>query len=253
MSDSLWPHESQHARPPCSSPTPGVHSDSRPSSPWCHPAVSSSVVPFSSCPQSLPASESFPMSQLFARGGQSVWLGIKKPRIRGWRVYNLPGWKDSGINKAIQSTSVYTTFINHISINELLQQTSLTWNQGRHKRLVSNTEPQGASSVMSLQGCKNTVKYAENNAKHLMGKCHRLPPPVSRRRELLHQKTCALNTLLWKPRVFKRHCYCSGLFQNNQAHNSSLFQEEEICLLTRVIYVFSNGLLTSTNTFTIGF
>jgi len=66
MSDFLRPHESQHARPPCLSPTPGVHSDSRPSSQWCHPAISSSVVPFSSCPQSLPASESFPMSQLFA-------------------------------------------------------------------------------------------------------------------------------------------------------------------------------------------
>ena len=67
VSDSLQPHESQHARPPCPSPTPGVHSDSRPSSRWCHPAISSSVVPFSSCPQSLPASESFPMSQLFAK------------------------------------------------------------------------------------------------------------------------------------------------------------------------------------------
>ena len=66
LSDSLQPHESQHARPPCPSPTPGVNSDSRPSSQWCHPAISSSVVPFSSCPQSLPASESFPMSQLFA-------------------------------------------------------------------------------------------------------------------------------------------------------------------------------------------
>ena len=63
VSDFLRPHESQHARPPCPSPTPGVHSDSRPSSQWCHPAISSSVVPFSSCPQSLPASESFPMSQ----------------------------------------------------------------------------------------------------------------------------------------------------------------------------------------------
>ena len=61
-----------HARPPCPSPTPGVHSNSRPSSRWCHPAISSSVVPFSSCPQSLPASESFPMSQLFAWGGQSA-------------------------------------------------------------------------------------------------------------------------------------------------------------------------------------
>ena len=65
MSDSLRPHESQHARPPCPSPTPGVHPDSRPSSQWCHSAISSSVIPFSSCPQSLPASESFPMSQLF--------------------------------------------------------------------------------------------------------------------------------------------------------------------------------------------
>ena len=72
MTDSLRPHESQHARPPCPSPTPGVHSDSRPSSQWCHPAISSSVIPFSSCPRSLPASESFPVSQLFTWGGQST-------------------------------------------------------------------------------------------------------------------------------------------------------------------------------------
>ena len=72
VSDSLRPHESQHARPPCPSPTPGVHPDSRPSSQWCQPATSSSGVPFSSCPQSLPASESFPMSQLFTWGGQST-------------------------------------------------------------------------------------------------------------------------------------------------------------------------------------
>ena len=72
VSDSLWPHGLQHARLPCSSPTPGVHSNSHPSSRWCHPAISSSVIPFSSCPQSLPASESFPMSQLFVSGGQSI-------------------------------------------------------------------------------------------------------------------------------------------------------------------------------------
>ena len=72
MSDSSWPHESQHTRPPCPSPTPGVHSDSRPSRKWCHSAISSSVGPFSSCPQSLLASESFPMSQLFASGGQNT-------------------------------------------------------------------------------------------------------------------------------------------------------------------------------------
>ena len=73
MSDSLWPHESQYARPPCPSATPRVYSNSCPLSRWCHPAISSSVVSFSSCPQSLPASGSFPMSQLFASGGQKYW------------------------------------------------------------------------------------------------------------------------------------------------------------------------------------
>ena len=72
VSDSLQPHELKHTRPPCPSPTPGVHPNSCPSSWWCHLVISSSVVPFSSCPQSLPASESFPMSQLFAWGGQST-------------------------------------------------------------------------------------------------------------------------------------------------------------------------------------
>ena len=110
VSDSLPPHELQHARPPCPSPTPGVHSDSCPSSWWCHPAISSSVIPFSSCPQSLPASKSFPVSQLFAWGGQSPGVSAlasflpKKSQGRtpsertGWiswqskglsRVYNL--------------------------------------------------------------------------------------------------------------------------------------------------------------------
>ena len=92
VSDSLRPHESQHTRPPCPSPTPGVHSDSRPSSQWCHPAISSSVVPFSSCPKSLTASESFPMRQLFAWGGQSTgvsalasFLPKKGQNVVHWR------------------------------------------------------------------------------------------------------------------------------------------------------------------------
>ena len=71
-SDSLWPHEPQHARPPCPSLTPGVHSNSCRLSQWCLPAISSSVIPFSSCPESLPASESFPIRQLFTRGGRSI-------------------------------------------------------------------------------------------------------------------------------------------------------------------------------------
>ena len=72
VSDSLRPHESQHARPPCPSPTPGFHPNSCASSRQCHPGISSSVIPFSSCPQSLPASGSFPVSQLFTWGGQSI-------------------------------------------------------------------------------------------------------------------------------------------------------------------------------------
>ena len=74
VSNSLRPHEPQHTRPPCPSPTPGVHPNPCPSSQWCHPTISSSVVPFSSCPPSFPASGSFPMSQLFASGGQSIAL-----------------------------------------------------------------------------------------------------------------------------------------------------------------------------------
>ena len=88
VSDSLQPHESQHARPPCPSPTPRVHSNSCPSSPWCHPAISYSVVPFSSCPQSLSASESFPMSQLFPWGGQSTGVSalasFLPKKSQGW-------------------------------------------------------------------------------------------------------------------------------------------------------------------------
>ena len=74
VSKSLRPHESLHARPPCPSPTPGIHPNSCPLSRWCHPAISSSVVPFFSCPQSFPASGSFQMSQLFTSGGQSIGI-----------------------------------------------------------------------------------------------------------------------------------------------------------------------------------
>ena len=88
VSDSFRPHESQHARPPCPSPSPGVHPNSCPSSWWYHPTISSSVVPFFSCPQSLPASESFPMSQLFSWGGQSIGVSalasFLPKKSQGW-------------------------------------------------------------------------------------------------------------------------------------------------------------------------
>ena len=103
MSDSLLPHESQHAMPPCPSPTPRVHSNSCPSSRWCHPAISSSVVPFSSCPQSLPASESFPVSQLFKWGGQSIIIGDWNAKVGSQEISGVTGKFDLGVqNEARQ-------------------------------------------------------------------------------------------------------------------------------------------------------
>ena len=113
VSDSLRPHELQHARPPCPSPSPGVHSDSRPSSTWCHPAISSSVVPFSSCPQSLPASESFPMSQLFTRGGQSTGVSalasFLPKKSQGWSPSEWTAWislQSKGLSRVFSNTTV---------------------------------------------------------------------------------------------------------------------------------------------------
>ena len=96
VSDSLQPHESQHARPPCPSATLRVHSNSCPSSRWCHPAISSYVVPFSSCPQSLPASGSFPMSQLFPSGGQNTGVSasasVLPMNTQDWSPLGWMGW-----------------------------------------------------------------------------------------------------------------------------------------------------------------
>ena len=111
--DSLQPRETQHARPPCPSPTPGVHSDSCPSSQWCHLAISSSVVPFSSCPQSLPASESFPTSQLFASGGQSTGVSalasFLPEKSQGWSPSEWTGWislQSKGLSRVFSNTTV---------------------------------------------------------------------------------------------------------------------------------------------------
>ena len=112
VSDSLRPHESQHTRPPCPSLSPRVYSNSHPSSWWCHPAISSSVVPFS-CPQSLPASESFPMSQLFTWGGQSTGVSASASVLPmntqdssplGWT-----GWislQSKGLSRVFSNTTV---------------------------------------------------------------------------------------------------------------------------------------------------
>ena len=113
VSDSLQPHELQHSRPRCPSPTPRVHSNSRPSSQWCHPAILSSVIPFSSCPQSLPASESFPVSQLFAWGGQSTGVSASASFLpknsQDWPPLEWTGWislQSKGLSRVFSNTTV---------------------------------------------------------------------------------------------------------------------------------------------------
>ena len=115
VSDSLQFHEPQHARPPCPSPTPGVYSNSRPSSPFsrCHPTISSSVIPFSSCPQSLPVSGSFPMSQLFTSGGQSIGVSasasVLPMNTQDWCPLWWTCWislQSKGLSRVFSNTTV---------------------------------------------------------------------------------------------------------------------------------------------------
>ena len=113
MSDSLQPHESHHARPPCPSPTPRAHSHSYPSSQWCHPAMPFSVVPLSSCHQSLPASESFPMSQHFASGGQitgvSSLVSFLPKKFQGRSSSEWTGWislQSKGLSRVFFNTTI---------------------------------------------------------------------------------------------------------------------------------------------------
>ena len=114
MSNCLRPHESQHARPPCPSPTPGVHSNSCPSNRWWHPVISSSVIPFSSYPQSLPASGSFPMSQLFAWGGQSIGVSASASVLpmstRDWSPLGWTGWislQSKGLSRVFSNVGLH--------------------------------------------------------------------------------------------------------------------------------------------------
>ena len=113
MSESLWPHGLQHTRPPCPSPTPGAHSNSCPSSHWCHPAISSSVVPFSSCLQSFPELGSFPMSWLFGSGSQitgaSVSASVLPMNIQDWFPLALTGLislQSKGLSRVISNTTI---------------------------------------------------------------------------------------------------------------------------------------------------
>ena len=113
MSNSLRPHEPQLARPPCLSPTPGVHPNPCPSSPWCHPTISSSVIPFSSCLQSFPASGSFQMSQLFTSGGQRIGVSSSTSFLpmntQDWSPLEWTGWislQSKGLSRVFSNTTV---------------------------------------------------------------------------------------------------------------------------------------------------
>ena len=115
VSNSLQSHGPQHARPPWPSPTPGVYSDSCPLSQWCHPTISSSVVPFSSCPQSCPASGSFPVSQFFASGGHSIRVSastsVLPKNIQDWFPLGWTGWmslQSRGLSRVFSNTTVQT-------------------------------------------------------------------------------------------------------------------------------------------------
>ena len=136
VSNSLRPHELQHARPPCPSPTPGVHSHSHPSSRWCYPGFSSSVVPFSSWPQSLPASESFLESQLFAWGGQSTGASalasFLPKKFQGWSPLEWTGW----ISFAVQGT-LKSLLQHHSSKASILQRAAFFTVQLSHPYMTT--------------------------------------------------------------------------------------------------------------------
>ena len=152
MSDSLWPHGLQHSRLPCPSPTPGACSNSCPVSRWCHPTISSSVALFSSCPQFFPASGPFPMSQLFASGGQSIGVSASAPvlpmNIQDWFPLGWTGWislLSKGLsrvfsNKSINSSALsflhrptLTSIPDHWKNHSLDRRTFSLWQKAWHK------------------------------------------------------------------------------------------------------------------------
>ena len=134
VSHSLRPHESQHARPPCSSPTPGVYPNPCLSSRWCHLAISSSVIPFSSCPQSFWALGSFPMSQLFAWGGQSIGVSastsVLSVNTQDWSPLGWTGWislQSKGLSRVFSNTTVQKHQFFSTQLSSLFNSHIRTW------------------------------------------------------------------------------------------------------------------------------
>ena len=129
-SDSLWPHGLQHTRPPCPSPTSRVYSNSCPLSRECHPTISSSVVPFSSCLQSFPASRSFQMSQFFTSGGQSTGVSASASdllmNIQDWFLLGCMGWislESKGLSRIFSNTTPQLKSINSSALSFLYSET----------------------------------------------------------------------------------------------------------------------------------
>ena len=155
MSDSLRPHELQHARPPCPSSTPGVHPNPRPLSQWCHPTISSSVVPFASCPQSFPASGSFQMSQLFKSGGQSNGVSastsVLPMNTQDWSPLGWTGWialQSKGLSRVFSNTTVqkHQFFCTQLSIES--NPTYLTYMQSTSWETLGRRKPKLESRLL---------------------------------------------------------------------------------------------------------
>ena len=148
MPDSLWAHGLQHTRLPCLSPTPGAYSNSYPLSPWCYPTISSSVIPFSSCLQSFPASGSFPMSQFFPPGGQSIGVSasasVLPMYIQDWLPLGWSGW-----------ISLQSEGLSRVFSNTTLQQQILTWMNG-YRKILGKVRGDLTSSVLSKGNLKAT-------------------------------------------------------------------------------------------------
>ena len=183
--NSLWPHESQHTRPPCPSPTPGVHSDSRSSSQWCHPAISSSVVPFSSCPQSLPASESFPVSQPFTWGGQSTGVSasasVLPMNTQDWSPLGWTGCnslQSKGLSRVFSNTTVQKHQFFGAQPSSQSNSHIHTWPQEKPQPWLGSPLEKGMASHFSILALRTPwtvgkgkmIGYQKRNSSHEVAK-----------------------------------------------------------------------------------
>ena len=173
LSDSLWPHEPQHAQPPCPSPTSGVYPNSCPLSRWCHPTISSSVIPFSSWHQSFPKSGSFPMSQLFPSGGQSIGVSASTSVL----PINTQDWSPLGWTSSIssQSKTLKSLLQHHSSKTSILQHSAFFIVQLSHpymttRKAIALTRRNSVDKVMSLffNMLSRLVRTFLSRSKHLL-------------------------------------------------------------------------------------